>query len=94
MPRNRSSVLSAAPRDPQDIVVVVCNFTPQPRLAYRIGLPRDGEYHEILNSDAPRFGGSGVSNQEPITAMAFPWQNCAFSAELDLPPLGVIFLKP
>ena len=79
--------------DADDIVVVVCNFTPVPRLGYRIGLPRDGVYHQILNSDEQRFGGSGVGNAQPIVAESLPWQRCAFSAPVNLPPLGVIFLR-
>ncbi|HXF62817.1 MAG TPA: 1,4-alpha-glucan branching protein GlgB [Caldilineaceae bacterium] len=80
--------------DPTDCIVVVCNFTPVPRLQYRVGLPLDGTYREILNSDAGEFGGSGVGNVNLVNAEAIAWQRCAFSAPLNLPPLGVIFLKP
>lgn len=79
---------------PKDSVVVVCNFTPVPRLHYRVGLPLDGSYTEIMNSDRPEYGGSGVGNTHLISAESLPWQSCAFSAPLNLPPLGVIFLKP
>lgn len=79
---------------PADSLVIVCNFTPVPRLGYRVGLPLDGRYTEIMNSDRPEYGGSGVGNAHPFSAEALPWQNCAFSAPLNLPPLGVIFLKP
>ncbi len=81
-------------RDPQDLVVVVCNFTPVPRHGYRVGLPMLGTYREILNSDWTQYGGSGVGNPEPIVAEAMPWQRCGYSALLNLPPLGVIYLKP
>lgn len=81
-------------RDPQDLVVVVCNFTPVPRHDYRVGLPMLGTYREILNSDWTQYGGSGVGNPEPIVAEAMPWQRCNYSALLNLPPLGVIYLKP
>jgi 1,4-alpha-glucan branching enzyme len=80
--------------NPRDCVVVVCNFTPVPRLHYRVGLPVDGLYQEILNSDNREYGGSGVGNPHAITAEAMAWQRCAFSAPLHLPPLGVLFLKP
>jgi 1,4-alpha-glucan branching enzyme len=79
--------------DQAEQVVVVCNFTPAPRPGYRVGLPMDGVYKELLNSDAREFGGSGALNRERIEAEVMPWQNCSFSAPLDLPPLGVIVLK-
>lgn len=81
-------------RDRADLLVFVCNFTPVPRHGYRVGLPVASNYREILNSDGRQFGGSGVENRELIQAEAQPWQNCAFSAPLSLPPLGVIVLKP
>jgi 1,4-alpha-glucan branching enzyme len=89
------SVLSFVRRasDGANQVVVVCNLTPEPRPGYRVGLPVDGVYVEILNSDAEEFGGSGVRNRPRIEAEFLQWQNCPFSAPLDLPPLGVIMLK-
>jgi 1,4-alpha-glucan branching enzyme len=80
--------------DPADHIVVVCNFTPVPRLHYRVGLPMSSIYREILNSDQREFGGSGVGNHQPVAAEAIAWQRCAYSALLNLPPLGVIFLQP
>ncbi len=63
-------------RDRRDSVVMVCNFTPVPRMAYRIGVPDAGFYAELLNSDAAVYGGSNVGNQggvasEPIAAHGF-----------------------
>ncbi len=90
------SVVSFARRaaDPTNLLVFVCNFTPVPRLNYRVGLPSGGHFREILNSDWRHFGGSGVDNQGAIAAEAWPWQSCEYSAPLNLPPLGVIILKP
>ena len=45
-----------------DFLVIVCNFTPAVRYNYRIGVPQKGYYRELLNSDAPIYGGSGVGN--------------------------------
>ncbi len=81
-------------KDKDDHVIVVCNFTPVPRLDYRVGLPSDGVYRELFNSDAAEFGGSGVGNRERIEAKPIRWQNCEFSAPVNLPPLGVVMLKP
>jgi 1,4-alpha-glucan branching enzyme len=80
--------------NPADLLVFVCNFTPVPRLGYRVGLPVAGSYRELLNSDGTNYGGSGVRNNGLISAEPIAWQNCAFSAPLNLPPLGVVVLKP
>jgi 1,4-alpha-glucan branching enzyme len=77
-----------------DLIVIVCNFTPIPRYDYRIGLPVEANYREILNSDWQQFGGSGVANSGTISVERHPWQSCGFSAVVNLPPLGVIMLKP
>src|SRR5271165_2723668 len=45
-----------------DHLLVACNFTPVPRHNYRIGVPRGGRWDELLNSDAPLYGGSGQGN--------------------------------
>lgn len=89
------SVISFVRRsdDPADTLVVVCNFTPVPRMGYRVGLPTSGLYRELLSSDDQLYGGSGVGNPQPVMAETLPWQNCNFSAPINLPPLGVIFLK-
>ena len=81
-------------KDPSRQVVVVCNYTPIPRSGYRVGLPVDGGYSVILNSDAAQYGGSGSGSSGQVSAEAVPWQHCGFSAPLDLPPLGVLFLRP
>jgi len=79
--------------NPADTMVIICNFTPVPRLGYRVGLPAKGQYVELINSDRHEYGGSGIGNSAPITAEALPWQKCNYSAPVHLPPLGVIFLK-
>jgi 1,4-alpha-glucan branching enzyme len=63
-------------------------------MGYRVGLPVDGMYRVILNSDDRAYGGSGAGSQGEIWAETYAWQNCAFSAPLDLPPLGVLYLQP
>jgi len=80
-------------RDPQETVLVVCNFTPTPRTHYRIGVPADGYWQEILNSDAGEYGGSGVGNCGGAQADNFGFHGRPFSLSLTLPPLGVIYFK-
>ena len=74
-------------------VVAVFNFTPVVRENYRIGVPGRGYWKEILNSDAPEYGGSGVGNQGGADAAPFPMHGRTHSLTLTLPPLGVLFLQ-
>ena len=75
----------------QDKIVIAINLTPVPRENYRIGLPTDGKWSEIFNSDATAYWGSGMSNKT-IQAENTGWQGRKFSAEITLPPLGGIIL--
>ena len=74
-------------------IMVVCNFTPVPRLGYRLGVPSGGFWRELLNSDATEYGGSGMGNLGGVPAMERPVHGRPYSLELTLPPLGVLFLK-
>jgi 1,4-alpha-glucan branching enzyme len=80
--------------EPADVVVCVCNLSPVPREGYRVGLPRSGRWAEALNTDSGRYGGSGVGNPEGVAAEAVPWHGQGCSAEVTLPPLGVLWLVP
>jgi 1,4-alpha-glucan branching enzyme len=90
------SVLSFLRRgtEPDDILLVVCNFTPVPRHNYRVGVPRGGRWRELLNSDATTYGGSGVGNLGEIETAPVAAQGHYQSLSLVLPPLGVLYLKP
>jgi 1,4-alpha-glucan branching enzyme len=80
-------------RTPGDEVVVVCNFTPVVRHHYRVGVPSEGYYREIMNTDARFYGGSNVGNEGGTWARPEPHAGRRFHIELTLPPLGVLFLK-
>jgi 1,4-alpha-glucan branching enzyme len=77
----------------EDMLIVVCNFTPESRDMYRIGLPVRGQWKEIFNSDEKKFGGSGILNQGMLqtTPVKYQWQD--YSITITLPPLGVSILK-
>ena len=66
----------------------------QPHPAYRIGLPELVEYREIFNSDAEMFGGSNMGNGGRVIAEAVPSHGRKASAEVVIPPLGIVALKP
>jgi 1,4-alpha-glucan branching enzyme len=72
----------------------VYNFTPVPRLNYRVGVPRGGYWREILNSDSHLYGGSGLGNQGGADALPMPYEEYSHSLTLTLPPLAVVFFKP
>jgi 1,4-alpha-glucan branching enzyme len=76
-----------------EIVLVVCNFTPIPRYNYRVGVPRGGLWKEILNSDAKDYGGADFGNMGWTEAETTPMHGRPASLNLIVPPLGVVFLK-
>ncbi|MEX5213903.1 MAG: 1,4-alpha-glucan branching protein GlgB [Nitrospiraceae bacterium] len=76
-----------------DLVAVVCNFTPVPRVNYRIGVPSGGQWREILNSDARIYGGSGWGNQGSVDAVPVPLHGRSHSLTITLPALSALFLK-
>jgi 1,4-alpha-glucan branching enzyme len=78
---------------PGEAILIAGNFTPVPRLKYRIGVPFSGYWRECLNSDAPFYGGAGYGNMggreaEPIAAHGMP-----YSISLVLPPLSLVIFK-
>ncbi len=76
-----------------DIILVVCNFTPVSRFNYIVGVPRGGLWKEVLNGDAPFYGGGGLGNYGGVQAEAIVAQNRPYSVLMTLPPLGIVFLK-
>jgi 1,4-alpha-glucan branching enzyme len=76
-----------------DIVLAACNFTPVPRLNYKVGAPRGGYWREILNSDALDYNGSGMGNCGGVEATAEAIHGRPFSLTMTLPPLAAVFFK-
>ncbi len=74
-------------------VAVVCNFTPEPRHEYQIGLPSAGRWREIFNSDAQEYGGSGLGNLGAVQAERGGSHGFPASARITLPPLGVLYFQ-
>ena len=74
------------------VVVCVANFAGQPHEGYRLGLPFAGRWHEVLNTDAEAYGGSGVGNLGAVSASEHPWHGRPASADVRLPPAGVLWL--
>ena len=77
----------------QDILVFCVNFTPEPWLKHRIGVPIAGDYLEVINSDNSMYGGSGITNPGIRSSEEIAWDNRPYSIELAVPPLGATILK-
>jgi 1,4-alpha-glucan branching enzyme len=80
-------------REPEETILVVCNFTPMTHHNYEIGVPFPGGWREVLNTDAPQYGGSGQGNPQVLNTSDKPLHGKMSSVSLTIPPLAVIFLK-
>ena len=80
--------------DRSRVLACVANLSPIPREGYRVGLPRDGMWREVLNTDAELFGGSNTGNGGGVSATGEGWHWLPHSALVNLPPLGVLWLVP
>jgi 1,4-alpha-glucan branching enzyme len=76
------------------VLVAVANFGGEPRGNVRVGLPAGGHWHEVINTDADHYGGSGVGNLGSVQAQDAPQHGQQWSVEVTLPPLGVLWLVP
>jgi 1,4-alpha-glucan branching enzyme len=79
--------------DPADALLFVCNFTPVPRMNYRVGAPAPGHWEEVLNSDAPLYGGSGMGNFGGVEAAPLPMHGRPWSLTITVPPLSVVVFR-
>ncbi len=77
----------------ENFLLFVCNFTPVPRMNYRVGVPEDGYYEEIFNSDAAMFGGSNMGNGGGALSSPVPAHDRKQSISITLPPLGVLIFR-
>ncbi len=73
-------------------VLVVCNFTPVPRVDYRLGVPGAGAWTEALNTDAATYGGSNMGNQGQVIARDEPLHGLPASLTMTLPPLATVIM--
>jgi 1,4-alpha-glucan branching enzyme len=77
-----------------DPVLVALNLTPVPRHHHVVGVPVDGRWVELLNSDARVYEGSGLGNLGGVESTAEPWGEFAYRLSLTVPPLACVILKP
>jgi 1,4-alpha-glucan branching enzyme len=91
---NNVLVFARISKDGSREVVCIANLAPVPRERYRVGLPKGGEWEELLNTDSAYYGGSGLGNMGKVRAEDLPWHDQPHSAVLTLPPLAVVWLRP
>ena len=77
----------------EEALIVICNFTPEARSNYRVGVPYRGEWKELFNSDNMKYGGSGVLNQGLFFTTPVKYHGSDYSVSITLPPLGISILK-
>lgn len=77
-----------------DILIIICNFTGETYSNYRIGVPKEGTYREILNSNSEPFGGTGFINKSVLKADGIPFHGKPFSIKMKIPPFGISVLRP
>ncbi len=89
------SALSWVRRDPdrREVLLVVCNFTPEVRNNVRVGTRRSGRWRELLNSDAREYGGSGQGNLGEVISSPFSSHGLPHTLAITLPPLAIIVFK-
>jgi 1,4-alpha-glucan branching enzyme len=77
----------------QELLLCLFNFSPIPRHDYRLGVPLEGDYEEIFNSDSQVYGGGNLGNLGGKRTQAVPMHNFPYSLELTAPPLAACFFK-
>ncbi len=78
---------------PNERIVCLFNFTPEPRYGYRVGVPRPGVYSEVFNSDSEHFGGGNIGNFGAVPSDPVPWQGSDHSIMITVPPLAAVFFR-
>ncbi len=80
-------------RDGGETVLVACNFTPIPRENYLLGVPHEGYWRELVNSDASCYGGSGIGNHGGAHSHPVPAHGRYHAIRITLPPLAVVYFR-
>ncbi len=81
-------------KNERDFIIAVINFTPVVRYNYKIGVPYEGVYEEVFNTDDEKYWGSNqtMKNSE-LTSYPEKWHNKDNHIRIKVPPLGAVFIK-
>ncbi len=75
------------------MIACITNFSTEPRPDYRVGLPAEGSWQEIMNTDADVYDGTGgIGNLGEVIAHPVPSNGFEASASVTIPPLGAVWL--
>jgi 1,4-alpha-glucan branching enzyme len=77
----------------EELLIIICNFTPETRRHYRVGVPYRGQWKEAFNSDDTKYAGSGVLNEGSLITSPVKYHGRDYSISLTLPPLGISILR-
>lgn len=93
---NEQSVLSFIRKSDKerDFLIIICNFTPVERRDFQIGVPYQGVYEELLNTERQEFGGTWTHGQEDMRTFAQPYKQFEHSLNLIVPAMGTLYLRP
>ena len=78
----------------KDRMIIICNFTPEIRDRYRIGVPSPGSWKIVLDTDDNKYGGSAYLKRKTIRTSAKKYHNRPHSLMVNLPPLAMLALIP
>lgn len=81
-------------KKPRDFLIVICNFVPIERHNYRVGVPFEGQYEEILNTEMEELGGTWTKGQGVLKTEKKAWNQQEYSLNLIVPAMSVVILKP
>ena len=88
------SVLSFMRKDKDgNSLVIVCNFGDYGYSEYKVGVPEEGLYEEVLNSDSASFGGSNRVNTGAIQTVSDSFHGQPAFVEVNIPPFGATYLR-
>ncbi|MCH5257870.1 MAG: 1,4-alpha-glucan branching protein GlgB [Lachnospiraceae bacterium] len=73
---------------PEDTLVVVANFA-NAKQEFTVGVPYEGKYKEILNTDSKTYGGSGVVNTKEKHSIEKEWDGKPYAIEMVSAPLSL-----
>lgn len=78
----------------EDMLVIAANFTPVLREPYEFGVPKSGQWKEVLNSDLQEYGGQGHRNEKPVKAVKKAMHGKPYSISITLPPMAIVIFAP
>lgn len=78
----------------RDFLIIVCNFTPVERRNFRVGVPYEGIYEELFNTEMQEYGGTWTKHQEEMRTIAEPFKKLPHSIQLTVPAMGAVYLRP